>query len=103
MTPFDRSSREIGIRVALGAQPSDVMTLLFKQGAIQAFIGIAGGLALALAAGRGLSAMLYKVSPFDLSALAGSAGLLAGAILLACWLPARRATKIDPLITIRTE
>ena len=98
-----RRTREIGIRGALGAPPGDVMGLVLKQGLIQAGFGIALGLALALAAGYGLSAMLYKVNPLDPAALFASAALLGSAVLLACWLPARRATKVDPLVAIRTE
>jgi putative ABC transport system permease protein len=98
-----RRTREIGIRVALGATPADVMSLVLKQGLIQAALGITLGLVLALAAGHGLSAMLYKVNPRDPAALLASAAVLGSAIVLACWLPARRATKVDPLVAIRTE
>jgi len=98
-----RRTREIGIRVALGASPGDVMALILKQGAIQAAVGVAFGIALALGSGRLLASMLYRVSPADPVALAGSALVLATAVLFACWLPARRATKVDPLVAIRTE
>lgn len=98
-----RRTREIGVRVALGARPQDVMMLILKQGALQAAVGISLGLGLALLAGRALSAMLYRVDPADPWALIVSAVLLAASVLLACWLPARRATKVDPLVAIRVE
>ncbi|HEX2861791.1 MAG TPA: ADOP family duplicated permease [Lacunisphaera sp.] len=96
-------TREIGIRLALGAHPRGVMAMILKQGALKAAVGIVFGLGLALAAGRGLSAMLYRVDPADPLALAASAVILAVVVLFACWLPARRATKVDPLVAIRTE
>jgi putative ABC transport system permease protein len=96
-------TREIGIRIALGARPGDVMAMLLKQGAVQAAIGVTLGVGLALAAGQALSAMLYRVNPTDFLALGASAGLLTTAVLIACWFPARRATKVDPLVAIRTE
>lgn len=98
-----RRTREIGVRVALGARPQDIMTLVLKQGAAQAAIGIAFGIGLALLAGRGLAALLYRVDPADLFALGLSALLLAFAVLAACWVPARRAMKVDPIVAIRTE
>jgi ABC-type antimicrobial peptide transport system permease subunit len=79
------------------------MTLILKQGATQAAVGVGMGVGLALLVGRGLSAMLYHVSPEDPWALGTSAVVLAGAVMLACWLPARRATRVDPLVAIRNE
>lgn len=96
-------TREIGVRLALGARPRDVMLMLLKQGAVQALVGVVAGLMLALGAGQVLSAMLYRVNPFDPQALGASALVLAAAVLFACWLPARRATKVDPLVAIRSE
>ncbi len=98
-----RRTREIGVRIALGARPRDVMNLILKQGLVQTALGIALGLALALGAGRVLSGMLYSVDPSDPLAFIVSAALLSAAVLLACWLPARRATKVDPLTALRTE
>ncbi|HWA25781.1 MAG TPA: ADOP family duplicated permease [Lacunisphaera sp.] len=98
-----RRAREIGVRLALGARPRDVLMLILKQGLIQAGLGLAAGMGLALAAGAGLSSMLYRVNPFDPVALLGCAALLGAAVLLACWIPARRATKVDPLVAIRAE
>lgn len=98
-----RRTREIGIRMALGAQRGHVLALVLRQGALQTTIGIAAGLVLALLAGQALSKMLYRVNPFDPLSLAAAAILLATATLLACYLPARRATRVDPIAALRTE
>jgi predicted permease len=98
-----RRTREIGIRMALGAHPRDVFTLIMKQGALQTGLALAVGLLLALAAGRLLAQILYQVSPADPIALLTSSALLAAAALLACYLPARRATKVSPMTALRTE
>ncbi len=98
-----RRTREIGIRMALGANRSDVFTLIMKQGALQTAFALAIGLLLALAAGRLLAQMLYQVSPYDPIALSVSAILLGLAALLACYIPARRATHVTPMTALRTE
>jgi predicted permease len=96
-------TREIGIRMALGAHRGDVFALIMRQGAMQTALAVAIGLFLSLAAGRVLAQMLYKVSPSDPLALLASSVLLAGAALLACFLPARRATRVDPIQALRSE
>ncbi|MBI2813865.1 MAG: ABC transporter permease [Opitutae bacterium] len=96
-------TREIGIRLALGADRRDIFSLIMKQGAQQALFAMAAGLLLSLAAGRLLATMLYRVSPADPLALAGATVVLAAAALLACWLPARRAAKVSPLTALRIE
>ncbi|MGI9088859.1 MAG: ABC transporter permease [Chthoniobacterales bacterium] len=98
-----RRTREIGIRMALGAHRRDVFALIMKQGALQTAFALAVGLALALAAGRVLGQMLYQVSPADPVALLVSGVLLASAALLACFFPARRATRVSPMTALRTE
>lgn len=98
-----RRTREIGIRLAVGARPQDVFSLLLKQGAWQVFVAATAGVALSLAAGRLLAQILYQVSPTDPLVLAVSTAILAVAALLACFLPARRATKIDPRVALRSE
>jgi hypothetical protein len=98
-----RRTREIGVRIALGARPSDVLSLILKQGALQTAAGVGLGVAIALLAGRVLSRMLYRVDAADPLALAASAAILTAAVLLACWLPARRATRVDPIIALRAE
>jgi putative ABC transport system permease protein len=94
---------EIGIRMALGAQVSDVLTLVLKGGMALTFIGVAAGLAGAFAMTRWMRTLLFAVAPTDLLTLAAvSAGVLITA-LLACYVPARRATKVDPLVALRYE
>jgi ABC-type antimicrobial peptide transport system permease subunit len=89
--------------MALGALPRDVFSLIMKQGALQTAFSLAIGLLLALAAGRLLTQILYQVSPADPAALITSSLLLSTAALLACYLPARRATKVSPMTALRTE
>jgi putative ABC transport system permease protein len=98
-----RRTREIGIRMALGAHPRDVFSLIMKQGALQTSFALGIGLLLALAAGQLLSQILYQVSPTDPAALIASSLMLSGAALLACYLPARRATRVSPMTALRTE
>jgi putative ABC transport system permease protein len=98
-----RRTREIGIRMALGAHPRDVFSLIMKQGALQTGFAVGVGLLLALAAGRLLTQILYQVSPADPAALIIATVLLSAAALLACYLPARRATKVSPMTALRTE
>ena len=96
-------TREIGIRMALGAHRKDVFALIMRQGALQTALAVAVGLLLSLAAGRVLSQILYGVSPSDPFALIISSLMLAAAALLACFLPARRATYVNPITALRTE
>jgi putative ABC transport system permease protein len=98
-----RRTREIGIRMALGADRRDVFALIMKQGVLQTAFALAIGLLLALGIGRVLAQMLYHVSPADPIALILSALLLATAALLACFLPARRAMRVSPMTALRTE
>jgi putative ABC transport system permease protein len=98
-----RRTREIGIRMALGARPADVFRLIMKQGALQTLFALTIGVALALAAGRVLAQMLYEVSPADPLALIVAAVLLGAAALLACFFPAQRATRVSPMTALRTE
>jgi hypothetical protein len=98
-----RRSREIGIRMAVGAQRGDVIRMVLRQGLVLAMAGAAAGTAGALAATRALKAFLFGVpahDPLTLSAVLGVLGLTA---LLACWLPARRAAKVDPMVALRCE
>lgn len=94
---------EIGIRMALGAQSSDVMGLVFKRGMTLAGIGGAVGGLGAVAAGRLLRSMLYQTQPTDPVTFVIGPLLLITVALLACWLPARRAAKLDPIVALRSE
>jgi len=96
-------TREIGIRMALGAHRKDVFALIMRQGALQTALAVAVGLLLSLAVGRVLSQILYGVSPSDPFSLVTSSSMLAAAALLACFLPARRATYVNPITALRTE
>src|SRR5690349_18869844 len=98
-----RRTREIGIRVALGAQRADVFRLIMIRGVILVGVGVAIGLGASFAFSKFLSSLLFGVTPNSLTTLVSvSAGLIAVA-LLACYIPARRATKVDPLVALRYE
>ena len=94
---------ELGIRVALGARVPDVLRLVVGQGMRPVGIGLLAGLAGALLLSRTLSRLLYEVAPTDVLTYAIVAALLGGVALLACYLPARRAARVDPMIALRAE
>src|SRR5438094_5936266 len=96
-------TRDIGIRMALGAHRKDVFALIMRQGALQTALAVFVGLLLSLAAGRVLAQILYQVSPSDPFALIASSVMLTTAALLACFVPARRATHMNPIAARRTE
>jgi putative ABC transport system permease protein len=95
--------REIGIRIALGATSENVLSLILMKGARLAAFGVAVGLLGALAVTRLISRLLFQVSAFDVTTFAVGIAVLVALVLLACWLPARRATRIDPLVALRYE
>ena len=96
-------TREIGIRVALGAQPRDVLGIVFSQGMRLVGIGVALGAAGGAAVSRVLRRLFFGLSPFDPIAYVSMSMFLVAVALLACYLPARRATKVDPLTALRHE
>jgi putative ABC transport system permease protein len=96
-------TQEMGIRMALGAQRADVFALVLRQGMRMTFLGMLIGLAGAFGLTRLLSGMLYGVKPGDPLTFALVSLFLMGVALLACWLPARSATRVDPLVALRYE
>ncbi len=98
-----RRTREVGIRIALGARPRDVLKLLMAQSARLILSGVGLGLLLAFALSQALADLLYDVSPADPLAYVVAVGLLTGVGLLASWIPGRRATRIDPMLALREE
>jgi len=96
-------TREIGIRLALGAQPAEVQRLVWRQGALVSMFGVALGLGGAVAISRSLAALLFEVSATDLPVLVLSSTILLGIASAATWAPARRAALVDPALALRAE
>ena len=99
----EQRTGEIGVRMALGAQTADVLRLVVRQGMNPVILGLIIGLAGTFAVGRLLAAQLYQISPHNPLLLGATAIVLALAALLACLIPARRATHVDPIEALRTE
>jgi len=96
-------TREFGVRMALGAQPNDVLNLVLRQGILTIGIGMAAGIFGAIALTRTMQSLLFHTSATDPITFAGVALLLTFVALLASYLPARRATRVDPVIALRYE
>ncbi len=102
-TSVQQRTKEFGLRMALGASRDSVLTMVIKQGLLLVVIGLAFGVAGALAGGRVLNAYLYQTAPRDPVIFAGVAALFILSGIIACLIPARRATTVDPLIALRAE
>jgi ABC-type antimicrobial peptide transport system permease subunit len=96
-------TQEIGIRMALGAQRGDVMKLILGGGMAMVLGGVVVGLFLSFLLAEKVSELLYGIGAFDLPSFAATAALLFLIALVACWLPARRAMRVDPMIALRYE
>jgi ABC-type antimicrobial peptide transport system permease subunit len=98
-----RRTQEIGIRLALGARGADVMGLMLRHGVGVVALGLVAGVLAALMATRALASLLYGVEPTDPVTLVSVVALLGGIAIAACYIPARRATAVDPLTSLRSE
>jgi predicted permease len=98
-----RRTREIGIRTALGARPGTVLRMILREGLVMTLGGAAPGMLLALGIGHVVRGVLYQVSPMDPVAFTLAPAMLVATALFACWLPARRAAKVDPIVALRNE
>ena len=96
-------TREIGIRMALGARASDALRMMLREGMVLFGIGAGVGLVLALPVGKVLSSLLYRVDSFDPVVLTVAPALLAAVSFVACYIPARRAARLDPMVALRDE
>ena len=98
-----RRTPEMGIRIALGASAGELMVMILRQGMVPVFAGLTAGLLGAILVGHVISSELYGIAPRDPATMAGVAVVLLAVAVSACWFPARRATKIDPLVALRFE
>jgi len=96
-------TQEIGIRMALGAEREDISRMVLRFGVRMSLIGIALGLLAAFGLARGMSSLLFQTSTADPPTFSIVPLLLMAVAVLACWVPARRATRVDPLVALRTE
>lgn len=100
---FSRRIHELGIRIALGAQRGDILRMALSEGMTLVLLGLVAGVIGAMMLTRYLRSLLYNVTATDPLVFATIAALLAAVALLACYIPARRATRVDPLVALREE
>jgi putative ABC transport system permease protein len=98
-----RRTREMGLRIALGARPADVVRMLVTQAGSLVAAGLVAGLGLAIVLGRGVQALLFGVTPTDPVTITGTAVLLGVTMMAATVLPAMRAARVDPVVALRAE
>ena len=96
-------TQEIGVRMALGAEKGTILGMVLRQGTALAFLGVGIGLLAALAVGRVIATMLFEISPGDPPTFSLVPILLVAVAGLACYVPARRATRVDPMVALRCE
>ena len=96
-------TREFGVRMAVGARAGDILRMVLRQGMAPAVAGVAAGLCGAALLARLLSTLLFETTPLDPATFGATAATLLAAALVACWLPARRATRVDPSTALRAE
>jgi ABC-type antimicrobial peptide transport system permease subunit len=96
-------TREIGMRMALGASVGGIASSFVRQGLVLTAIGLAAGLAVALAGARTMETMLYGVAPTDMRIYLACTAVLSSIAAVACYLPARRAARVDPIVALREE
>ena len=100
---MEQRRREFGIRSALGAQKTDLLALSMRQGLAPVLLGVAAGLVGALAGGSLLRSFVFEMSPHDAATLAGVALVVAVVAAVACYIPARRGMRADPMVALRYE
>jgi putative ABC transport system permease protein len=98
-----QKTHELGVRMALGADPRDVLRMVLRRAVVLVGVGVAAGIVVGLGVTRLLSGMLYGVHPLDVATFAGVAVVLLAVGLLAGYVPARRASKVDPIVALRYE
>jgi len=98
-----RRRSEIGVRMALGARPADVLRMILRESLVLVMLGLLVGVGAALGATRAVASLLFGLSPSDPVAFVSASTLLLGVAIFACWLPARRAAKVDPMVALRCE
>lgn len=94
---------EMGIRIALGAQSTDILRMILRQGLLLAMVGVGFGLAASLGTARIIASLLYGIRATDLGTFVAIAAVLMGVALVASYVPARQATKVDPMVALRYE